>query len=226
MTEPPNNMTAAARAADIARRIAAAARSAGRDPSLVRLVAVSKTFAAPDILPVIEAGHRIFGENRVQEAQGKWPALKERFPDVSLHLVGPLQSNKARDAVALFDVIHSIDRPKIAAALADEMARAGKRLELFIQVNTGAEPQKAGVLAPGAPGLARYCRSDLGLELAGLMCIPPADEDPARHFTALAALAKELDVPGLSMGMSGDFEAAIRCGATHVRIGGAIFGER
>lgn len=218
-------MTAKNRA-EIIRRVENAARSAGRNPSDLRLIAVSKTYGAPDILPVLEAGHRIFGENRVQEAQGKWPALKERFPDIALHLIGPLQSNKARDAVALFDAIHSIDRPKIAKAVADEMARAGKHLELFIQVNTGAEPQKAGVLVRETPDFARHCRSDLGLELAGLMCIPPVDEDSAPHFTALAALAKELGLPGLSMGMSGDFETAIHSGATHVRVGSAIFGAR
>ncbi len=213
-------------AAGVLRRMERAARSAGRDPSHVRLIAVSKTFGAPDILPLLEAGHRVFGENRVQEAQGKWPALKARFPDIELHLIGPLQSNKTRDAVALFDAIHSIDRPKIAKAVADEMARAGKRLELFMQVNMGAEPQKAGVLAGGAPELARHARVDLGLELAGLMCIPPEGEDAAPHFMALAALAKELGLSGLSMGMSGDFETAIRCGATHVRVGSAIFGSR
>lgn len=214
------------RLASVAGRVHEAARSVGRDPSCVRLVAVSKTFGAAEILPVLEAGHRIFGENRVQEAQAKWPELKERFPGAELHLVGPLQSNKTREAVALFDAIHSIDRPKIARAIAEEMSRQDKRPQLFVQVNTGEEPQKAGVLPLDAPEFVRQCRGDLGLGLAGLMCLPPVDEEAAAHFAFLAKLARELDLAGLSMGMSGDFETAVAFGATHVRVGSAIFGSR
>jgi pyridoxal phosphate enzyme (YggS family) len=192
----------------------------------VNLIAVSKTFAAADILPVIEAGQRIFGENRVQEAKAKWPALRQRFPDLKLHLIGPLQSNKAKDAVELFDAIHSIDRPKIAQAVAAEMAKQKRQIELFIQVNTGEEPQKAGVKPGDAPGLLAYCRNELKLEFSGLMCIPPLDEEPAVHFALLAKLAEELNLKALSMGMSADFETAIQFGATHVRVGSAIFGVR
>lgn len=216
----------AAALAETLARITAAARSVGRDPSSVTLVAVSKTFGAEEILPVIEAGQRVFGENRVQEAQAKWPALKERFPGIALHLIGPLQSNKTKEAVALFDAIHSVDRPKIAKAIADEMARQGKRLKLFVQVNTGEEPQKAGVMPQDAAAFVRHCREELGLEIAGLMCIPPVDEEPSVHFAFLAKLAKELGLQGLSMGMSDDFEAAVELGATDVRVGSAIFGAR
>jgi pyridoxal phosphate enzyme (YggS family) len=206
-------------------RIEAAAKDASRDPADIQLVAVSKTFGPSDILPVLEAGQRVFGENRVQEAKGKWPALRERFPDTELHLIGPLQSNKARDAVTLFDVIQTIDRPKIADALAAEMARAGRALRLFIQVNTGDEAQKAGTSASNAEALLRHClRLDLSIE--GLMCIPPFDDDPVPHFAALARLATSLGLKKLSMGMSADFETAIRHGATHVRIGSALFGSR
>jgi pyridoxal phosphate enzyme (YggS family) len=207
-------------------RIEAASREAGRDPADVQLVAVSKTFGADDILPVLEAGQRVFGENRVQEAKGKWPALHERFPDLELHLIGPLQSNKARDAVALFDAIQTIDRPRIAGAIAEEMARAGRRLKLFIQVNTGDEAQKSGVSAGEAEALLRHCRGTLGLTIEGLMCIPPFEDDPAPHFALLARLASGLGLAKLSMGMSGDFETAIRHGATYVRVGSAIFGSR
>jgi len=210
----------------IKERIAAAARSAGRDPESVRLLAVTKTFGAEAILPVLEAGHRLFGENRVQEAKSKWPGLKTRFPDLELHLVGPLQSNKARDAVELFDAIHTIDRPKIAKAIAEEQARQGKRLKLFVEVNTGEEPQKAGVLPREAAAFVRQCRDDLGLDVSGLMCIPPLDEEPAVHFAFLRTLAREIGVRELSMGMSADFETAIAFGATYVRVGSAIFGER
>lgn len=211
---------------EIRARITAAASKAGRDPSTVRLIAVSKTFEAPQILPVIEAGQRLFGENRVQEAKAKWPALKERFPDLELHLVGSLQSNKAREAVQLFDAIHSIDRPKIARAVADEMAKQGRRLKLFVQVNTGEEPQKAGVMPREAAAFVRHCREELNLDISGLMCIPPADEEPAVHFAFLAKLAGELGLKELSMGMSADFETAIAFGATYVRVGSAIFGSR
>jgi PLP dependent protein len=207
-------------------RMAEAARAAGREMADVHLIAVSKTFDAPDIVPVLDAGQRVFGENRVQEAQGKWPDLKVRYPDVELHLIGPLQSNKARDAVALFDVIHTIDRPKIAQVLAGEMKRQNRQLQLFVQVNTGEEEQKAGALPAELGALLGHCRNDLKLEIAGLMCIPPVDEEAAIHFAFLAKLAREQRVLGLSMGMSADFETAIRFGATHVRVGSAIFGGR
>jgi PLP dependent protein len=206
--------------------IALAARACKRDAANVTLVAVSKTFSADEVRPVLNAGHCVFGENRVQEAQGKWPQLRAEFLDLKLHLIGPLQSNKAADAVALFDVIHTIDRPKIAKAIASEMTRQGKRLELFVQVNTGEEPQKAGVLPADVRAFVAMCRDDLGLEIAGLMCIPPVDEEPAVHFAFLAKLARELGLSQLSMGMSGDFETAIAFGATHVRVGSAIFGSR
>ena len=218
--------TTPARLADVQRRIAAAAKAAARDPASVHLVAVTKTFDAEHILPVIEAGHRLFGENRVQEAQGKWPALCARFPDIGLHLIGPLQSNKVKEAVALFDAIHSVDRPKIARAIAAEMAAQGRRLQLFIQVNTGEEPQKAGVMPKETGSLLRLCRDELNLPIAGLMCIPPLDEEASIHFAFLAKLAKELGLAGLSMGMSADFETAIAFGATHVRVGSEIFGTR
>jgi hypothetical protein len=217
---------ALARLANVEDRIAAAAREAKRAPENVHLIAVSKTFEAPDIVPVLEAGQRLFGENRVQEAKGKWPALKAQYPDVVLHLIGPLQSNKAKEAVALFDAIHTIDREKIARAIAAEMAAQGKRLELFIQVNTGEEPQKAGVMPKEAAAFAALCRDELKLAIVGLMCIPPVDEEPAVHFAFLAKLAGELGFKQLSMGMSDDFETAIAFGATDVRVGSAIFGAR
>jgi PLP dependent protein len=217
---------AAIRLGETGERIGVAAKGVGRDPGKVTLIAVSKTFGADEIRPVLAAGHRHFGENRVQEAQGKWPALKAEFPDMTLHLIGPLQSNKAREAVALFDVIHTIDRPKIAKALAAEMDKQGRRPQLFIQVNTGEEAQKAGVLAVDTGALLAVCRDELGLEIAGLTCIPPVDEEPAIHFAFLAKLAQELGLKGLSMGMSGDFETAVEMGATHVRVGSAIFGAR
>jgi PLP dependent protein len=211
---------------EVEARIATAATAAKRKASSVRLIAVSKTFEVPAILPTIEAGHRQFGENRVQEAKGKWPALRQQFPDLELHLIGPLQSNKAREAVELFDVIHSIDRPKIAKAVADEMAKLGKRLELFVQVNTGEESQKAGVLPRDAAQFVAYCRDELKLAIAGLMCIPPQDEEAGVHFAFLSQLAADLGLGGLSMGMSADFETAIAFGATHIRVGSAIFGHR
>ncbi len=212
--------------ADIQARIAAAARETGRDPASVHLIAVTKTFGAEDILPVLEAGHRLFGENRVQEAKAKWPELRARYPDLALHLIGPLQSNKTREAVELFDAIHTVDRPKIAKAIADEQARLGKRLKLFIQVNTGEEPQKAGIAPKDTAAFLTHCRGGLGLEIAGLMCIPPVDEEPAVHFAFLAKLAQDLGLPELSMGMSSDFETATQFGATYVRVGSAIFGAR
>jgi PLP dependent protein len=206
--------------------IAKAARVADRDPVSVTLVAVSKTFGAREIEPVIGAGHHVFGENRVQEAKAKWPALRVRYPGLELHLIGPLQSNKARDAVALFDAIHTIDRPKIAAAIAEEMAKQNRRLQLFVEINTGGEPQKAGVLPEEADRFLTQCRDEFGLTIAGLMCIPPADEAPAPHFALLYKIAKRNGLVHLSMGMSADFASAISFGATHVRIGTAIFGER
>ena len=214
------------RLASVTARIAAAARAAGREPASVNLVAVTKTFGAEHITPVLDAGHRLFGENRVQEAKAKWPALRERYPGVALHLIGPLQSNKAREAVALFDAIHTIDRPKIAQAVAQAMAKQGRRLKLFIEVNTGEEPQKAGIMPKEAAGLLRLCREELKLDIAGLMCIPPQDEEAAVHFAFLAKLARELGLANLSMGMSADFETAIAFGATYVRVGSQIFGTR
>jgi pyridoxal phosphate enzyme (YggS family) len=210
----------------VLRRIGDAARRSGRDPSGVTLVAVAKTFPVEAILPLIEAGHRVFGENRVQEARAKWPPLKAQWPEIELHLIGPLQSNKARDAVALFDVIQSVDRPKIAEVLAREMRESGRRPKLFVQVNTGEEPQKAGV-APGEAGeFVRRCHDVWGLDIAGLMCIPPEHEEPALHFALLAKLRDELGLRELSMGMSGDFETAVEFDATYVRVGSAIFGTR
>ena len=224
--EAENKDGPAARLAEIEAEIAAATAEAGRNPADVHLIAVSKTFGAEEIEPVLAAGHRHFGENRVQEAKGKWPALKERYPDVALHLIGPLQSNKTKEAVELFDAIHSIDRPKIARAIADEMSKQGRRLQLFVQVNTGEEPQKAGVLPRELPGLLALCRDELGLKIEGLMCIPPVEEEPAIHFAFLAKLAAENGLSGLSMGMSDDFATAVAFGATHVRVGSAIFGRR
>ena len=203
-----------------------AARAARREPSAVTLVAITKSFGAEHILPVLEAGHRVFGENRVQEAKAKWPALRARFPDIELHLVGPLQSNKAREAVALFDVIHTVDRGKIAATLAEEMAKLDRRPRLLAEINTGAEPQKAGVLPEAADAFLAECRASHGLIIEGLMCIPPQDEPPAPHFALTAKIAKRNGLSILSMGMSADFTSAIAFGATHVRIGTAIFGAR
>lgn len=207
-------------------RIAEACRKAGRDLGDVTLIAVSKTFDAEAITPVLDAGQRVFGENRVQEAQGKWPALRATYPDVKVHLIGPLQSNKAKDAVALFDAIHSIDRPKIARVIGEEMKAQGRDLELFVQVNTGEEDQKAGIMPADADAFIAQCRDKFGLTIAGLMCIPPVDEEPALHFALLSKIAKRNGIAGLSMGMSADYETAIELGATHVRVGSAIFGER
>jgi len=212
--------------AEVTARIAAAARAVGRDPDEVTLVAVSKVQPAERIEAVLAAGHRVFGENRVQEAQGRWPALRARYPDVELHLIGPLQTNKVRVAVELFDVIESVDRPKLARKLADVFAETGRRLPLYVQVNTGEEPQKAGVWPEAADALIAECRDDLGLPVVGLMCIPPEDEEPALHFALLAKIAARNGLTGLSMGMSGDFETAIRLGATVVRVGSALFGAR
>jgi pyridoxal phosphate enzyme (YggS family) len=206
--------------------IAAAEREAKRPAGSVELVAVSKTFDADAIRPVLEAGQRVFGENRVQEAQGKWPALREEFPGTELHLIGPLQSNKAKEAIALFDVIESVDREKIAAELAKEMRRQEKSLRFYVQVNTGSEPQKAGVEPKEAVAFVTRCRDVHGMAVEGLMCIPPADENPGPHFALLEMLARQAGVEKLSMGMSGDYELAIAFGATGVRVGSAIFGSR
>jgi pyridoxal phosphate enzyme (YggS family) len=216
----------AANIAALRARMAEAARQAGRDPASVTLVAVSKTKPVASLEAALAAGQRVFGENRVQEAKAKWPALKAAHPDLALHLIGPLQTNKVRDAVALFDVIETVDRPKLARALADEMARAGRRPRLLIEVNTGAEPQKAGVAADQADALIRVCRDEFGLPVAGVMGIPPAGEDPLPHFRLLAAIAARNGLDVVSMGMSVDFEEAIEAGASHVRVGSAIFGER
>jgi pyridoxal phosphate enzyme (YggS family) len=207
-------------------RIAAAAREAGRRPGDIDLIAVSKTFEAADIRPILDAGHRKFGENRVQEAAGKWPGLREEYDGIELHLIGPLQSNKARQAVQLFDVIHTIDRPRIADAIAREMREQGRSLGLYIQVNTGEEPQKAGIPPADTVEFVAYCRAELRLPIRGLMCIPPVDEEPGVHFALLANLAADSGLEGLSMGMSADYEIAIRFGATAVRVGSAIFGSR
>jgi pyridoxal phosphate enzyme (YggS family) len=187
---------------------------------------VTKTVPADVIEQAIDDGQRIFGENRVQEAHAKWPALKARHADIELHLIGPLQTNKVREAVALFDVIETVDRPKLARALAEEMARTGRRPRLFVQVNTGEEPQKAGVIPSETDEFVAFCRKDLGLAIEGLMCIPPLDEEPAMHFALLARIAERLGIKELSMGMSGDFARAVQFGATYVRIGTAIFGAR
>ena len=206
--------------------ITRAARDFGRDPASITLVAVSKTFPAEAVEPVLAAGQRVFGENYVQEATAKWRPLRERYPDVELHLIGPLQSNKARDAVRLFDAIHTLDRPSLAEALAKEIAKAERRPRLLVQVNTGEEPQKGGVMPVEADAFIAACRERWGLTLSGLMCIPPADEPPSPHFALLNKIAARNGLKTLSMGMSADFEAAIQLGATHVRIGTAIFGER
>lgn len=214
------------RLAQVKQKIAAAEREAGRDAGSAVLVAVSKTFDAEAVRPVIEAGQRVFGENRVQEAQGKWPALRQAFSDIELHLIGPLQSNKAKEAVALFDVIETVDREKIAAELAKEIAKQGRPVRLYVQVNTGSEPQKAGIEPKEAVAFVTRCREVHGLAIEGLMCIPPADENPGPHFALLEKLAREASVEKLSMGMSGDYELAVAFGATSVRVGSAIFGTR
>ena len=206
--------------------IAAAEAEAGRPKGEVTLVAVSKTFDADEIRPVLEEGHRVFGENRVQEAMAKWPRLKEEFGDVELHLIGPLQSNKAKEAVALFDVIETVDREKIASELAKEIAKQGRAPRLYVQVNTGSEPQKAGIDPREAVAFVTRCRDEHGLVIDGLMCIPPADENPGPHFALLAKIARQAGVGKLSMGMSGDYETAVAFGATSVRVGSAIFGVR
>jgi len=220
------NMNPAGRLAAVRAEVVRACGDAGRDPATVTLVAIAKTFGAEAIEPVIAAGQRVFGENRVQEAKAKWPAMIARHSDIELHLVGTLQSNKAREAVALFDAIHSLDRASLAEALAKEIARQGRRPLLFVEVNTGAEPQKAGVLPENADAFLAVCRDRYGLAVAGLMCIPPVDEPPAPHFALTAKIARRNGLKLLSMGMSADFATAIAFGATHVRVGTAIFGAR
>ena len=202
------------------------ARAAGRDPHEVTLVAVGKAHPVERVEAALAAGHRVFGENRVQEAEAKFPALKAAHPDLVLHLIGPLQTNKVRIAAALFDVIETLDRPKLARALAKEMATSGRRPACYVQVNTGEEPQKAGVLPAAADDLITLARDELGLPVEGLMCIPPLEEEPALHFALLREIARRNGLAKLSMGMSGDFETAIGFGATHVRVGTAIFGPR
>jgi pyridoxal phosphate enzyme (YggS family) len=211
---------------EVRNQIEKAAKAAGREAASVRLVAISKTFGADEIAPVIEAGQKLFGENRVQEANAKWPELRARFPGIELHLVGPLQTNKVKEALTLFDAIHSVDRAKLAAGLAKEIQKAGKSPQLFVQVNTGAEPQKAGVLPEDADAFIKACRETYSLEVAGLMCIPPLEEAPAPHFALTKKIAARNGLTLLSMGMSADFESAINFGATHVRVGSAIFGTR
>jgi hypothetical protein len=223
-SSPPAD--AVERLAAVRAEIARACRDAGRDPASVTLVAVSKTHQAEQIEPVIAAGQRVFGENRVQEAKAKWPALLARHANIELHLIGPLQSNKAKEAVALFDAIHSVDRPSLAEALAKEIAKQGRAPLLFVEINTGAEPQKAGVLPQDADEFLNKCRASYGLTVSGLMCIPPLDEAPGPHFALTAKIAQRNGLKLLSMGMSADFVTAISLGATHVRVGSAIFGAR
>lgn len=216
----------AANLAAVQAKIAEAATEAGRDPAAVSLIAVSKSHPASAAAAALAAGHRVFGENRVQEAQEKWPPLKADYPDAVVHLIGPLQTNKTADAVALFDVIQTVDREKLARTLAKEMDRLGRAPDLFVQVNTGEEPQKAGVLPLEADSFIKKCRDEMGLPVVGLMCIPPIDENPALHFALLADMAARNGLNRLSMGMSADFETAVRLGATEVRVGTAIFGTR
>lgn len=211
---------------EVLTELARAEEKASRPLGSVRLVAVSKTHPPERLRPLLSAGHRLFGENRVQEAQGKWSALKAEFTGIELHLIGPLQTNKVREAVALFDVIETVDRPRLAAALAAEMAKSGRRPACTIQVNTGNEPQKAGIAPTEADGFIEECRQRWQLPVKGVMCIPPAEEDPLPHFRLLADIARRHDLPIVSMGMSGDYPAAISAGATHVRVGTAIFGRR
>ena len=210
----------------VEQEIARACKDARRDRASVTLIAVSKTFGADAISPVIAAGQRVFGENRVQEAKAKWPGLMTAYPGIVLHLIGPLQSNKAKEAVALFDAIHSVDRPSICEALAKEIDTQKRRPELFVQLNTGEEPQKAGVAPAQADAFIARCREHYGLQISGLMCIPPINDAPAPHFALTAKIAARNGLQNLSMGMSADFAIAIQFGATHVRIGSAIFGHR
>jgi PLP dependent protein len=212
--------------ASVEQEVARACRDAGRDRAAVTLIAVSKTFGPEAVSPVIEAGQRVFGENRVQEAKAKWPGLMSAYPAIVLHLIGPLQSNKAKEAVALFDAIHSVDRPSVCEALAKEIVSQNRRPQLFVQLNTGEEPQKAGVAPAEADAFIAGCREKYGLEISGLMCIPPVDDAPAPHFALTAKIAARNGLKNLSMGMSADFATAIQFGATHIRVGSAIFGAR
>lgn len=226
MSISESSPTLADRLRHVETRIAKAARGIGRDPKAVKLIAVSKTHDAEAVRAALAAGQRVFGENRVQEAEGKFPALKAEFPDLELHLIGPLQTNKAKDAVALFDVIESVDRERLAAAIAAASEKLGQRPRCFIQVNTGEEEQKAGCLPAEADELIRLCRDVHHLDVVGLMCIPPVDDEPSLHFALLAKIARRNGLAQLSMGMSGDYEVAVRLGATQVRVGTAIFGQR
>lgn len=223
MADPTDSV---ARLHKVRATIARAALDFGRDPDDITLIAVSKTFPAEAIEPVLAQGQRVFGENYVQDAKRKWPLLRDRYSDVELHLIGPLQSNKAKEAVRLFDVIQTLDRPSLAEALAKEIAKAGRAPRLFVQVNTGEEPQKGGVMPTEADAFIAACRERHGLVIEGLMCIPPADEPPSPHFALLNKIVARNGLKALSMGMSADFEAAIQLGATHVRVGSAIFGTR
>jgi pyridoxal phosphate enzyme (YggS family) len=211
--------------ATVRARIAAAARTVGRDPAEVTLVAVGKAQPDARVIAALEAGQRVFGENYVQEAKARWPALRDAYPDLQLHMIGPIQTNKAKDVVALFDVIETVDRPKLAQALAKEMDRGGRRPDCFVEVNTGEEPQKAGVLPADADAFVEQCRQ-LGLPVVGLMAIPPEAEEPSMHFALVAEIARRNGLAQLSMGMSADYEIAVQFGATHVRVGSAIFGAR
>ena len=210
----------------VLKKIRQGEEKAGRDENTTQLIVVSKTFEVEDIQQVLDLGHRVFGENRVQESQAKWPLLREKYEEVELHLIGPLQSNKTAEAVALFDVIHTVDREKIAKTLAKEMAVQNKNVKLFVQVNTGEEDQKAGIAPKEAVAFIRRCQAVHGLKIKGLMCIPPVDENPGPHFALLRKIAGEAGVENLSMGMSGDYEKAVEFGATHVRVGSAVFGSR
>lgn len=226
MDTPSEKNDVLAQFQDVQNDIRAACKSSARLKEAVKLLAVSKFHEADRIRPVLKAGHRVFGENRVQEAQGKWPALRTDYPDVELHLIGPLQSNKVKQAVQIFDVIESVDREKLARALAREFQAADKYIPIYIQINTGEEPQKAGVLPKDAADFIDLCQNELGLQVKGLMCIPPVDEESALHFALLSKIAKQNGLEGLSMGMSGDWQTAIALGATVVRLGTAIFGQR
>lgn len=220
------NHTPSTRLAGVRERIASAAREAGRNPDDITLVAVSKTFGEDAIRPVLEAGQLVFGENRVQEAAKKWPALREQYQDIELHLIGPLQTNKLDEAVELFDVFHTLDRPKLAEALVKARDKGKTLPRLFVQVNTGEEPQKAGIAPGEVDTFLERCREEWSLEIEGLMCIPPLDEEPALHFALLEKIARRNGLTKLSMGMSGDFEIAVKLGASHVRVGSALFGSR
>jgi PLP dependent protein len=227
LQKPVKNSTSVLdRLQEVRQAVARAARDAERDPRDVTLVCVTKTFSAAEIEPVLQAGERVFGENRVQEAMEKWPLLREAYPSLELHLIGPLQSNKAHEAVKLFDVIETVDRDKIANTLSAEIQKLGRHPKLYVQVNTGEEPQKAGVAPRDADAFIARCRKDFGLGIAGLMCIPPLDDQASPHFAMLNQIAARNGLREMSMGMSADFELAIQLGATHVRIGSAIFGAR